>query len=365
MKALITADWHLSNTLPHAQRAPDTLISDRLRDLQRTIDWIFKAAADRSLPLIILGDIFDRRQPDAPTLKAAAKVFGGAAALGLEVYILPGNHDAHDTRGLHYVVDFFSALGVADLRVMKAGVVEEMENGSLLPVPSMARTATIELIREYQRQKIKNGILLLHDTIIGAQMSGGHIADDGISKDELKGFKYVLSGHIHEFQTLSPIKGCYVGSPYQVTGFNEARHRPSLGLLATEGSKVSFHRVKVPEDLSQWFQEVRLHEDGNIVKSGRDGAPYYRLVYEGSEESLDAHRPELDEMMDEAKRTARSTSFIHRDIPGAGRGRLDIDLVADGVPPLETLIAEYVGLHRPTEGEAYAEVGLNLLRGLE
>ena len=130
-------------------------------------------------------------------------------------------------------------------------------------------------------------------------------------------------------------------------------------------SKVSFHRVTVPEDLSQWFQEVRLHEDGNLVKSGRDGTPYYRLVYEGSEESLDIHREELDEMLTEAKRTARSALFIHRDVPGAGRGRLDIDLVADGVPPLETLITEYVELHRPTEGEAFAEAGLNLLRGLK
>jgi DNA repair exonuclease SbcCD nuclease subunit len=365
MKALITADWHLSNTLPHAQRAPDTLISDRLKDLQKTTDWIFKAAADRKLPLVILGDVFDRRQPDAPTLKAAAKVFSGAAKLGVEVYILPGNHDAHDTRGLHYVVDFFAALGVADLRVMKAGVVEELDNGSLLPVPSMAKKPTIELIREYRKQKIKNGILLLHDTIIGAQMNGGHVADAGIPKDELKGFKYVLSGHIHEFQTLSPIKGCYLGSPYQVTGFNEARHKPSIGLLSTEGSKVSFHRVTVPEDLSQWFQEVRLNEDGNLVKTGRDGAPYYRLVYEGSEESLDIHREELDAMMAEAKPSARSVSFIHRDVPGAGRGRLDIDLVADGVPPLETLVTEYVDLHRPTEGEAFAEAGLDLLRGLK
>lgn len=366
MKALVTADWHLSNSLPHAQRAPETLVSDRLQDSQGTLDWIFKAASDREVPLIVLGDIFDRRQPDAVTLKAAASMFRGASQLGLKIYLLPGNHDAHDTRGLHYVIEAFSAAGLDGIRVMEAGVVEELGGGSLLPVPSMGRTATLELIREYRKQKIKGGVLCLHDSIIGSRLTGSYLADEGISKDELKGFAYVLAGHHHEFQKLTPIKGVYVGSPYQLN-FNEASHEPSIGMITIEAGRAAFHRIRIPPEHSQWFREVRYDKDGDIKEIGQSGASYFRLIYEGSDEALDIQRPEVDVMYAEKARKARSATFIHRDVPRAGRGRLDVDMIADGVPPLETLVNEYVKIHKRDKGKgkAYIQAGLDMLGGLK
>jgi len=367
MKALVTADWHLSNTLPHAQRASDTLISDRLRDIQKALDWILNAAADRDLPLLVLGDIFDRRQPDAVTLKAAATLFKSIPKLGVDVFMLPGNHDAHDTRGLHYVIEAFGgerSLSGGGVRVMEAGVIEQLDGGALCPVPSMSRTATLELIREYRAEKVDGAkILLLHDTIVGSRLAGGREADDGIPKDELEGFSYVLAGHLHEFQKLSPIKGVYIGSPYQVNGFNEAANEPSIGMISTEGRRVAFHRIRVPPEHSRWFHEVRYNQDGDVREIGERGAPYFRLVYEGSDEALDAQKAELDAIYTEGKRDARSHTFVHRDAPGAGRGRLGIDVMAEGLPPVETLVGEYVKLHREGDAEAYIQAGLALLGG--
>lgn len=362
MKALVSADWHLSNSLPHAKRSADTLVSDRLRDVQSVLDWVFKAAADRDIPLIVLGDIFDRRKPDAVTLKAAAKMFRGASQLGLKIYILPGNHDAHDSKGLHYVVETFSAVGLDNIRVMEAGVIEELGDGSLFPVPYMSRSAAIELIREYKKQEIKGGVLLLHDTIVGSHLSGSYYADEGIPKDELEGFAYVLAGHIHGFQKLTPVKGVYIGSPYQLN-FGEAGYEPSVGMISMSGGKVAFHRIRVPPELCRWFHEVHYDQDGNMTQIGELGSIYFRMIYKGSDEALDVQRSTIELLYREAEGRARSAFFIHRDVPDSAHRRLDIDLMTDGLPSLEKLVGEYVRLHKGKESKRYVQAGLDMLGG--
>jgi DNA repair exonuclease SbcCD nuclease subunit len=363
MKALVTADLHLSNSLPYAKRSPDTLISDRLNDICAALDWVIAAARDREMPLIILGDIFDRRQPDAATLKAATALFQSAAAAGTRIFMLPGNHDAGDNRGLHYVVETFGLAGMDGLTVMKAGETWGVDGALLCPVPSQSRAATLALVEQYRALKSSMPkILLIHDTVIGADLARGHVADDGLAKDDLKGFSYILAGHIHGFQKLTPLRGVYVGSPYQLN-FNEVSHEPSIGMISTDAKRVAYHRIKMPPEHSRWFAEIRMNPDGSTGSDGPGDAPYFRLIYEGDDEALDAQRAEVDQMLKERARGARYAGFVHRGGPSGGRGRLDINLVEDGLPPIEALIGEYVKMNREKGVKALTEIGLNLLRG--
>lgn len=364
MKVLVTADWHLSNGLPHARRDADDLRSDRLNDLVTALDWIISSAVDRQMPLIILGDVFDRRKPDAVTLKTAATLFRGAAEAGLRVYILPGNHDAHDTRGLHYVVETFSLAGIEGITVLEAGTTYDIGGLVLCPVPYQSRKATLELIEEYRAIKFKfPKVLLIHDTVVGTRMSGGYIAEEGVAKDDLKGFDYVLAGHVHEFQKLKPIRGAYIGSPFQMN-FNEVYHEPSIGQLSTEGRKATLHRIKVPPELSCQFAETVMSADGKAVMTGPIDAPYYRLLFEGDDEALEVRRPEIEALLEERKRRARSADLIHRGGPSASRGRLGIDMLAEGLPPMEDLIADYARLHREDDADPIIAAGLDILGGL-
>jgi DNA repair exonuclease SbcCD nuclease subunit len=364
MKAIFTADWHLTNSLPYSKRAPDDLVSDRLTDLVKALDFVFHSAQDRGLPLFVLGDIFDRRQPDAVALKAAASLFGSAARLGARVYILPGNHDAYDTRGLHYSVEAFAVAGLKNVRVLEEGVIEEVDGVSFCPVPSQSVKASIELIGKYRDEKTDGPkILLLHDTIVGSRLSGGHVAEDGISKDDLVGFDYVLAGHVHEFQTLDPVKGCYVGSPFQMN-FNEVGHEPSIGMLTSEAKRVAFHRIKVPADLSQCFGETVFDSAGDRVERGHPEPKYHRTIFEGDEESLDVQRDEVDRVIAEKASDAREATFIHRGGPSTGRGRFDVNVVTGSVPPLSRLVRQYAEIHRETDAEEHVKAGLEILREL-
>lgn len=364
MKAIITADWHLSNALPYAQREADSLISDRLQDLQRVLDWICAAAIDRKMPLFILGDVFNQRQPDAVTLKAAASLFQNASRAGLRAYILPGNHDAYDTRGLHYVVEALSLAGIIGVRVMESGVAEIIDGAMICPVPYQGRASTIELIRKYRAAEAPSGvakILILHDAIVGAQLVGGYAAEDGIEKNELKGFSYVLAGHIHSFQTLTPVHGAYIGSPFQLS-FNEVANVPCIGLLSTEAKKATLTRVEIPQELSIHFREVVMERSGSVKERGGKAPPYVRVVFEGDDDALALRRSEVDGYMSVG--AARSVMFIHRD-SGRGRGRLEgVDAIADGIPPLEALIEQYAKEHGGAQSERYTRAGISIVEGL-
>lgn len=359
MKAIFTADWHLSNSLPYAKRSPNNLVSDRLEDLRKALDWVFSAANDRQLPLFILGDIFDRRQPDAVTLKTAAILFHSAAVAGMKIFILPGNHDAYDTRGLHYAIEAFGLTGMDGIRIMEAGVTERIDGVDFCPVPFQSLNETKKQIREYREAKFSlPRILLLHDTVIGSRFPGGYVAEDGIPKEELEGFTYVLAGHIHGFQKL-PVDGVYVGSPSQLN-FNEVYHEPSIGMLSVEAGKAVYHRIKMPTELSSHFAEATMDSDGKCVEQNPSSAKYVRLIFGGDDESLEVRRPEIDELMAGFSQNARSTMFLHRGSSKALRQRFSIDVVAHGIPPMETLIMDYAKMHRD-DATDFITAGLSIL----
>lgn len=361
MKALFTADWHITNSLPHAKRDPKSLVSDRLKDLKKVIDWIISQARSHKVPLFILGDLFDRRQPDAPALKAAASILSSAGRAGVQIYILPGNHDAHDSRGLHYVVELFAAAKLSNIHVLKAKPVT-VGGIHYCPVPSMSNKATLEAIQKHRSLKESPKVLLLHSTITGSRLSGGHIAEDGISKDELEGFDAVIAGHVHEFQSLSPVNGIYVGSPMQLN-FNEVGHSPAIGALTLKG-KVKLHRVAIPEEISRGFHEIRIDGEGKTRISGNTNGLYRRIIFTGTQDELKIYEHLIEDAKKFDSKRLRSCSFYHRDKGASGHVRLDVDIIADGVPSLETLVSEYAKQKRPKAHKELVDEGISILGGL-
>jgi len=100
-KALITADLHLSNGLPHAQPTVDGL-TDRFVHQLRVLQQIKEVGTREEVDAVfILGDVFDKRLLDAVTLRHSLEAFRNLEPLS--VYVLPGNHDAHSQVGERFI----------------------------------------------------------------------------------------------------------------------------------------------------------------------------------------------------------------------------------------------------------------------
>jgi DNA repair exonuclease SbcCD nuclease subunit len=366
-QALITADWHLSNRLPYAQKNRETLVSDRLLDAVNTIDWIINEAATREVPLLVLGDIFDRRQPDAVALKMAMAIFGSACDAGIDIYILPGNHDAHDNRGLHYVVDALAVAGWDNLTVFKAGQIHHLDGANLCPIPFSSRSSTISWAKKYSAQPLdKPRILLMHDTIQGS-MSQGWIADEGLLPTELAGFECILAGHIHQAQKLPrPLVGAYVGSPYQ-KDFGESKNHPTITLLTVNGVKTLLEAIPLPPSISMPFCTQTTEDGANWHTSGDiSQAKYVRVIFTGTDKAMEAVEPQMLEIIDgwkKANKKISSVTLIHRGSSALSGGRMGIDLME--MPAWNEIIKGYVDLQSVKKGknaDALVADGVSILK---
>ena len=371
MKALITADWHFSNNLPFAKKDPDTLVSDRLLDCVAVAEWIFDQARERNLPVFILGDLFDQKRPDSVTLKTVIRLLRSACESGIEVYILPGNHEAPNERGLHYVVDALAEANIPRLTVLEAGKVIRYDNINICPIPYRSRQETREYIQAYQENG-KSNILLLHDTIIGAS-DKGWASDVGIPGEDLLDFVITLSGHFHEYQHLhfdvddgiaTKLKtvAVYPGSPLQLN-FGDARMSPSIVILTTKGSKsVELNRLLVPQDLSSHFYIRELRDDQIFLKSfTEESAKYFKYIFQGTHKELLKWQPKINAKIEGWKSQARKIQFIHREIEKS-KSRIKIDTIS-GLPSAEKLLNEYIDLFEREDKSTLIKLGIEALNG--
>lgn len=365
-QAIMTGDWHISNNLPYAKKDPETLISDRLTDVIAVVDWIFNTARERDVPVFILGDLFDQKRPDSVSLKTVIRLLRSACESGVDVYILPGNHEAPNERGLHYVVDALSEAGINGLTILEAGHVLNWEGVNICPVPYRAKTETMGLIDSYRGiQEPK--VLLLHDTIIGIK-NRGWVAEEGISVEDVVDFSIVFSGHIHEKQNVySSDKrrwaAIYPGAPYQLD-FGDAGLNPIINMLTVRGPKsIEIESIEAPSELSWHFFQGEWDGSKLVSKGYEESSRYFRLIFKGTDNELRKNRPEIDGILERWKSLTdtRKANFIHRQVGGAGESRLEVDTIG-GLPPMENLLSQFVDLFERDDRKALINAGMEALR---
>jgi hypothetical protein len=220
-RALFTADVHLCNTLPFAVRDPDTLITDRLRDVLDVLDQMCAYACEEGISDVwIVGDLLDKRLVDAVTLKLVADALAGPSSLAghHNVWISPGNHEAHDADCRHYAVD---ALGHLHQPITVIG-----GEGSWVEPVSGFRIYAMPYLPPARAHRTLDGLgaetadlLLIHQTVRGACV-GGWQSPDGLDPAQLLDIsKHVLAGHFHSPQDIradghsAPMS--YLGAPLQ------------------------------------------------------------------------------------------------------------------------------------------------------
>ena len=91
MKLLHLADVHLGASMsPFGDRADDR--RRRLLDAFRELPAIAEREGARAV--LVAGDLFDRPEPGAETVAAAAETFARLEEAGRPVFVVPGNHDS-------------------------------------------------------------------------------------------------------------------------------------------------------------------------------------------------------------------------------------------------------------------------------
>lgn len=221
VRGVFSGDWHFSNKLP---MAVDTFagVTDRLRH----VESVFRAMIDDAVAfkarfIAILGDIFDKSRPDPVSLKLVVDLMVEAAERGLEVFVLPGNHDG-DLRGAYFFAT--EALGA-----MRHPRVSHLERGrtvdlapwlQLEPVPFAPLGSTLETLAELAGDLPPEGVQrigLLHHPIVGATHYGYTVPDEhGIpGRVACDPFDFALSGHFHKQQSFGDGWGMYLGAPLQ------------------------------------------------------------------------------------------------------------------------------------------------------
>lgn len=221
MVFLHTADWQVG--APHARVEDAEKRALVRRERQAVIGRLGAAAREHGAAFIVVaGDLFDSPRPDRATVSAACSAIG---ALGLPVYVIPGNHD-HGGPDSLWEQPFFlqeRAALAPDLHILLRPEPVELEHAVLLPCPLLRRhelqdtTAWIRGL-DFATFGSKPRIVLAHGSVQDFGPAGGDDESEGatnrleLERLPLGEIDYLALGDWHGMKQVGP-KAWYAGTP--------------------------------------------------------------------------------------------------------------------------------------------------------
>jgi hypothetical protein len=198
----------------------DLHLTDNEADRYRWQIWTwvaeyYRRTGDKNL--IILGDLTDAKDHHSARLvNGIVKRIGDMVGIGMEVFILKGNHDYIDPDTPYF------------------GFLDQLEYVNYIKDPStwligghhcLFLPHTFNPVDEWaENKKVQRGmkkaeIVFMHQSVIGSVTSSGYKMTEGLLPSYFKRFRgRVFSGDIHLPQVIVPVT--YVGCPYSVR-FND------------------------------------------------------------------------------------------------------------------------------------------------
>lgn len=216
-KVAVIADVHLHNWPQFA--VWENGINSRLLRTYECLEWVCTDAVKNGCTSIIVGgDLFHSRKHIEHSVIVYADMFlGFAESVGLEVFLLVGNHD------LSMKGDGCNALSMFN------GCAKVIDKQCVLDIPKFGKVGFVpwtedpnEVLAAVEMADSKKAIGIIGHVGIGGGKVGprdfevpGSIAQ-GLFKADL--FEWVILGHYHGSQVLNPDRQAnmfYVGSPLQ------------------------------------------------------------------------------------------------------------------------------------------------------
>lgn len=255
MKIFHTADWHLGRMLYGR-----SLLEEQAYFLRRTL--LPRMEEEKPDLVIVAGDIYDRQIAPVEAITLFDHFLAEAAAIGVPVAVIAGNHDGAERMALGKDLLRRSGVYIATcledaakplllekdgervqvflLPYLDGSAVRDYFGDNSLRGESACMHRAVEMLRESFEENTTK-ILVSHCFVAGSQTSdsesglwvGGSAA---VSADLWADFDYVALGHLHRAQQAGP-NGRYAGSPLKYS-VDEQHHKKSFTVLEIRGGKL-------------------------------------------------------------------------------------------------------------------------------
>lgn len=257
---IVTADLHLK------EESSDVV-------LREVLPGIFQACLERSEhEVAILGDVLHfRYKVDARIQNALKDEFKRWAGAGINVRILPGNHDQYDVSGRN-ALELFNEM--PNVKVYSEPTWDA--DGLWIPYRKDPKAITIALCLPAVPMPTPTYTLFMHHGIRGAWMNDNVQDSEGVDLESLDPLRWkaILCGHYHKHQKIGP-NFWYIGSPWQTTA-NEAGQ--VKGYVEYAGQALAFvpkawgprfHRFELAPGQALDLSQVSPRDEVRIKTTGK------------------------------------------------------------------------------------------------
>ena len=257
MKLLHIADLHIGKRVNGMSM---------IEEQANVIAQLVTIARDENVAgVLIAGDVFDRPVPSREALETCESLFSGFCEAGIEVFAIPGNHDAPQlsfcsallaSSGLHIAkafdghIDSFDLVrGAERVRIHLLPFVRPTDVRMALPDAAASIASHDDAVRAALARDDLDpdacNVLVAHQfvTANGCQPEtcdsevvsvGG---TDNVDVSAFDSYDYVALGHLHGAQHVGRPQVRYSGSPLKYS-FSEVLHEKSATIVTIEDGKV-------------------------------------------------------------------------------------------------------------------------------
>ncbi|MCC6177111.1 MAG: exonuclease SbcCD subunit D [Chloroflexi bacterium] len=375
IKLLHLADVHIGME-NYGRIDPETGLSTRLQDFLNTLDEaVDYAIAEQVDAAVVAGDVYKSRDPSPTHQRAFARRVLRLTRAGIEVVLVPGNHDTPAASGRATSVDIFRELELPSVTVTRRIDVVRIETRSgplqVVSLPWMTRS-TLLARDEYKNKPLDELLALMvqltsgrlndiasqldpsiptalvgHAHVFGARVGAERLLTLGadpmlnVSMLDLPNVDYIALGHIHKHQAVATGRtpAVYAGSINRVD-FSEEHEDKGFVTIELQKGKADweFRPVKARPFLTIRAEPLTENPTDEVVKTVLKAGPrvegaIIRLQLVGPRSRLQA----IDEREVRKHLTgAEYVTPIQRELTDEARVRL---LGADltGKSPLELL----------------------------
>ncbi len=269
MKVVILGDTHFGGGYSIGRTDAHRHLNTRLIDFSNTFDYVVDFMVANDVPhLIITGDIFEHRRPQASELSLFAKKTRRLTELGIHTHIVIGNHDTIREQKTT-TVDVLRSLKLpmvhvySDIESISCGEDNDLINFIFFPFRTRQMLDCLSneeaVKRLYDRlqyeiggidnsgPKILVGHLMLQGTRIGNTVLEASPGEVVLPLNMFKGLDGVIMGHVHPHMIIRKRKPftAYVGS-MESKDFGEAKHNKYFLLVDSEKKKLKFNFELLP-----------------------------------------------------------------------------------------------------------------------
>lgn len=268
MKLIVFSDLHF-HPWKHFAHINEFGVNSRLQDTINVIKELANYAIQNNIKTILFpGDFFHiRKSVYTQTYNLAFKLLKELRDLGLELILIPGNHDQADREG-----DFHSLYGFSTIAtVLNSSQFHKYKDFNLFTLPYMEDVNKIrDLVKQDPPKNTKRNIFLGHLSINGAKLSTDfiHTTDLNPTIQDLNPEKFDVGflGHYHLHQGLGN-NFYYVGSPLQ-HNWSDKNINKSFLVYDTEDNSVQAIPLSAPKfvELEQTDFDSILSNKHNFIK---------------------------------------------------------------------------------------------------